>query len=180
MKGDILINPTSEVSKTQSQASVRSGASPACWLSRSASSIMPVSAPTRQCVYPKEGESGRIWWDDAWENPMCLARRYIEYISAVSVIQAAKWLWLGLKAAVKCVLVTQSCPTLCDPMDCSPPGSSVHGIFQAGRLEWVALPFSRGSSWLRDWTQVSCTAEKCKFGVKSSLYNSSPPCFICM
>ena len=43
-------------------------------------------------------------------------------------------------------LATQSCPTLCDPKDCSPPGSSVHGILQARRLEWVAMPFSRGSS----------------------------------
>ena len=41
-------------------------------------------------------------------------------------------------------LATQSCPTLCDPMDCSPPGSSVHGIFQARILEWVAMAFSRG------------------------------------
>ena len=40
----------------------------------------------------------------------------------------------------------QSCPTLCDPMDCSPPGSSVHGILQARILEWVAMPSSRGSS----------------------------------
>ena len=44
------------------------------------------------------------------------------------------------------VLVTQSCPTLCDPMDCSLPGSSVHGILQARILEWVAFLFSRGSS----------------------------------
>ena len=42
--------------------------------------------------------------------------------------------------------VAQSCPTLCDPMDCSPPGSSVHGILQARTLEWVAIFFSRGSS----------------------------------
>ena len=40
----------------------------------------------------------------------------------------------------------QLCPTLCDPEDCSPSGSSVHGILQAGILEWVAVPFSRGSS----------------------------------
>ena len=44
------------------------------------------------------------------------------------------------------VLVTQSCPTLCDPRDCSVPGSSVHGIFQIRTLEWVAIPFNRGSS----------------------------------
>ena len=43
----------------------------------------------------------------------------------------------------KLVLVAQLCPTLCDPMDCSPPGSSVHGILQARILEWVAVPFSR-------------------------------------
>ena len=42
------------------------------------------------------------------------------------------------------------------PVDCSPPGSSVHGIHQARTLEWVAISSSRGSSWPRDWTQVSC------------------------
>ena len=42
--------------------------------------------------------------------------------------------------------VAQSCPTLCDPVDCSPPGSSIHGILQARILEWVAISFSRGSS----------------------------------
>ena len=51
--------------------------------------------------------------------------------------------------------VAQSCLTLCDPMDFSPPGSSNHGILQARVLEWVAISFSRGSSWLRDQTQVS-------------------------
>ena len=52
--------------------------------------------------------------------------------------------------------VTQSCPTLCNPMDCSPPGSSVHEILQARVLEWVAISSSRGSSQPRDGTQVSC------------------------
>ena len=47
---------------------------------------------------------------------------------------------------VAVVLVAQLCPTLHDPMDCGPPGSSVHGILQARILEWVAIPFSRGSS----------------------------------
>ena len=54
--------------------------------------------------------------------------------------------------------VAQSCPTLCDPLDCSPPGSSVHGILQARILEWAAISFSRGSSWPRHRTQVSCIA----------------------
>ena len=56
--------------------------------------------------------------------------------------KGGKWKW-------------KSYPTLCDPMDCSLPGSSVHGIPQARILEWVALPFSRGSSQPRDQTQVS-------------------------
>ena len=56
------------------------------------------------------------------------------------------------------VLVAQSCLTLCDPMHCSLWGSSVPGILQARILEWLAIPFSRGSSQTRDWTQVSCVA----------------------
>ena len=56
------------------------------------------------------------------------------------------------------VLVTQSCPTLWDPMECSLPGSSVHGILQARILKWVATLFSRVSSQPRDQTQVSCIA----------------------
>ena len=48
-----------------------------------------------------------------------------------------------------CVLVTESCLTLCDPMSCSLPSSSVRGILQARILEWVVIPFSRGSSHLR-------------------------------
>ena len=52
--------------------------------------------------------------------------------------------------------VAQSCPTLWDPMDCSLSGSSIHGIFQARVLEWIAISFSRESSRPRDKTQVSC------------------------
>ena len=52
----------------------------------------------------------------------------------------------------------QSCPTLHDPMDCSPPSFSVHGIFQARILEWVAISKSKGSSWHRDWSCVSCVS----------------------
>ena len=54
-----------------------------------------------------------------------------------------------------CCSITQSCPTPCDPTDCSLPGSSIHGIFQARILERVAISFSRGSSRPRDRTQVS-------------------------
>ena len=55
--------------------------------------------------------------------------------------------------------VTQLCPSLCSPMDCSPPASSAHGIFQARTLEWVVISYSRGSSQPRNWTcvcRISC------------------------
>ena len=57
--------------------------------------------------------------------------------------------------------VARLCPTLCDPMDCSLPGSSVHRIFQARVLDWVAIAFSRGSSPPRDRTQVSPFVGRC-------------------
>ena len=57
---------------------------------------------------------------------------------------------------VPCFAYTQLCTTLCDSMDCSPPGSSVNGILQARVLEWFAMPSSRGSPQPRHWTQVSC------------------------
>ena len=57
-----------------------------------------------------------------------------------------------------CVLVAQSCLTLCNPIDCSPPGSSVHGILQARLLEWVPMPSSRESSPPMGQTQVSLIA----------------------
>ena len=62
------------------------------------------------------------------------------------------------RANISKVKEAQSCPTLCNPVDCSPPGSSVHGILQARILEWVAISSSRGSSQPRDRTQVSCIA----------------------
>ena len=52
----------------------------------------------------------------------------------------------------------QSCLILCNPTDCSPPDSSIHKILQARTLVWVAISYSRGSSWLRDWTCISCIA----------------------
>ena len=57
--------------------------------------------------------------------------------------------------------VAQSCPTLCNPTDCSLPGSCVHGIFPARVLEWTAISFSRGSSWPKDRTRVSRIVDRC-------------------
>ena len=90
-----------------------------------------------------------------------------------------------------CVWVTQLCPTLCNPINCSLPGSSVHGILQARILEWVAMPFSRGSSQPRDRTQVSCMAGgfftvwatrdaldiECRFYLMMVCLISKPTCF---
>ena len=83
--------------------------------------------------------------------------------------------------------VAQSCPTLCDPMDGSLPGSSLHGIFQARIREWVAISFSRRSSPPRDQTWVSRMADRC-FTVwatrevstvwEGSLFSTPSPAFI--
>ena len=59
-----------------------------------------------------------------------------------------------------CCLVAKSCPTLCNPMDCSPSGSSVHRISQARILKWVAISSSRGSPKFRDQICVPCLADK--------------------
>ena len=83
--------------------------------------------------------------------PVTIILNYKSHLSDVSakrgeLARKTRWRWSE---------VAQSCPTLCDPMDCSPPGSSLHGILQARILEWVAISFSRGSSRPRDWTRVS-------------------------
>ena len=63
--------------------------------------------------------------------------------------------------------VTQSCPTLCDPMDCSLPGSSVHGIFQSGVLEWVAIAFSRYA----EYTMRNARLDEAQAGIKIAVRN---------
>ena len=73
--------------------------------------------------------------------------------------------WKLLTLAVKgfcycCSFVTTSCLTLWDPTDCSPLGSSVHGILQATILKWVVISFSRGSSWSRNQTHISCIGRR--------------------
>ena len=91
-----------------------------------------------------------IWWHKTFANDMTnkgLIRISLKNLQTAHV-------------ALK-VNVTQSCPTLCNPMDCSLPSSTIHGILQARRLEWFAISFSRWSSRPRDWTQVSCTVGRC-------------------
>ena len=69
-----------------------------------------------------------------------------------------------------CAKLLQSCSTLCEPMDCSPPDSSVHGISQARILEGVAMPSSRGSSQPRNRTRISCSS--C---IAGGFFTTEPP-----
>ena len=87
----------------------------------------------------------------------------------VLCVQYKRKLNLKHKIDLKCVCA-QSCPALCHPVDCSPRGSSVRGIFQARILERVAISFSSGSSALRDWTRVSCVT--CMAG---GFFTTEPP-----
>ena len=84
----------------------------------------------------------------------CKKQYYIGIWNGRSVNQGVPW----KETYTDLVLVAESCPTLCDPMDCSPPGFSAHGILQEIILERVAISFSRRSSQLRDQTRVSCIA----------------------
>ena len=73
-----------------------------------------------------------------------------------------------------CCLVTKSCLTLCDPMDCSPPGSSVHGISQARILKWIAISFSRASSWPSCVSRAS-SWPSCISSLVGRFYTTEPP-----
>ena len=112
------------------------------------------------CIFPKwsvllkqQRELKLMNWDCCY-HPMFPRHKIFE--NKVSVFYSARnEVWTGSRRGG---FVAQSCPILCDPMDCSSLGSSVHGILQARILEWVTIPFSRGSSQPRDGIQVSCTA----------------------
>ena len=87
---------------------------------------------------------------------MIVVRKYF-FPQDRMVLRSLPTLHFHSAKGIKEMLVAQLCPTLCNPMDWSPPGFSVHGILQARILEWVSIPFSRGSSPPRDRIWVSCT-----------------------
>ena len=97
-----------------------------------------------------------LWWGQqyvAWEK----LHGFNWPTMVCSLLSIISLPWISLTLSLK-VLVAHSCLTLCNPMDWSLPGSSVHGILHARILEWVAMPSSRGSSQPRDRTQVSLIA----------------------
>ena len=101
------------------------------------------------------------WWAAGPQFISGHAGRLQSVFEKVGTLNSARQFYIPALAFTKYDLnqwtseVAQSCPTLCDPMDCSLPVSSICGIFQPRVLEWVAISFSKDSSWPRDWTQVS-------------------------
>ena len=112
-----------------------------------------------------------LFWDKLW---MFFPRRNVSNFPLFTSTLLYIWCESESKSESE---VTQSCPTLCDPTDCSLPGSSVHGIFQARVLEWGAISFSRGSLHPRDWTRVSLIVGSCFYRLSqaSPVYLVSPP-----
>ena len=110
-----------------------------------------------------------LWWHFIWQCiPVTPADTEVVSLSSLSLFwPCIYWKWKESEVA-------QSCPTLCDPMDCSLPGSSVHGIFQARVLEWIAISFSRGSSQPRDWTRVSHIIDR-RFTIWAYWWSPNPP-----
>ena len=101
------------------------------------------------------------WWTWVWASS-----RSWWWIGKPSMLQfmgsqRAVHDWETFIMYIEWAEVAQPCPALCNPMDYSLPGSSVHGIFQARILEWGAISFSRRSSQPRDWIRVSCVVGRC-------------------
>ena len=118
-----------------------------------------------QCSCLENPRDRGAWWASVYG--VAQSRTRLKQLSSSS---SSHWIFklLGHVIWKVKVLVAQLCLTLCYRMDCSPPGSSVHRILQTRILEWVAIPFSRGSSQLRDQTWVSCIADR-------FFFTSEPP-----
>ena len=102
------------------------------------------------------------WWnckEQRWAIPMgsCPNCRFMRKINDGCCFKPLCFgmVCYAVRAACSHAKLLQSCPTLCNSVDCSPPGSSVRGILQARVLEWVTMPFFRGSSWPRDQTHIT-------------------------
>ena len=109
-------------------------------------------------------ESGGSWGDGELFNGYRISDekgygdRLYNSVNVLNTTELYIWKWFKMVNFICAWLrakLLRSYPTLCNPMDCSPPGSSFHGILQARILELAAMPSSRGSFWLRDRTRVS-------------------------
>ena len=123
----------------------------------------------------KRGHTNKKWWE-ARKNPFLLNCNNNMHIYKYEEAKERKQVWQNvvfgesrqrilnsmwyffLKVSMHAYSVTQSCLDLCNHKDSSLPGPSVHGTFQARILAWVAISSSRGSSWSRDWTHISCSS----------------------
>ena len=110
-----------------------------------------------QCSCLENPGDGGAWWAAVYE--VAQSRTWLKWLSSSRAAWCPCLCTLIYSLLLK-VLVAQSCPTLCDPINCSPSASSIHGILQPRILEWVAISSSRGSSQPRDWTLVSCIASR--------------------
>ena len=123
-----------------------------------------------QGIFPTQGSNLRLLHLLHWQAgslPLAPPGKPLTVISECYYVATYRAVYMGLwffsiystpllsLIKITKVLVAQLCATLCNPMDCSLPSSSVHGILQARILEWVAILFSRGSSWPRDGAWVN-------------------------
>ena len=106
------------------------------------------------------GQANWPWTTEwsSWQRRIEFCQENALVIANTLFQQHKRWLYTWTSPDRKKSEVAQSCLTLCDPVDCSRPSSSVHGVLQARILEWVAISFSRGSSQPRDQIRVSCIA----------------------
>ena len=100
-----------------------------------------------------------LWESFCWISNN-IFHTWFSYEGTIYVLHILHWAFFSprIKPQINIVKVAQSCPTLCNPMDCSLLGISVHGILQAKIMEWAAISFSKGSSQPRDQPQVSSSA----------------------
>ena len=116
------------------------------------------------CELGKNVYSAVVGWNSLWLSmiPSWLTMFLSSTMFFLSALSTYFW-WRDVEASIyksACLHAKslQSCPTLCNPVDCSPQGSSVCNILLARILKWVAITFSRGSSWPRDRTRLFCIA----------------------
>ena len=124
-----------------------------------------------ECVNSIDGRVPSSSREHMMTNPVCLFLRLPNQCTSLNVVAEREgdvyhvgceyWSSADVRV-IPSMIVAQLCPTICDPMDSSLPGSSVHGMVQARTLEWVVVSSSRASSWPRDWAQVSCNSNNGK------------------